>query len=79
MQLKSNSDWIVRRRRKDLTGGIALVAYYDQSWFAHGAHWIDDLSTGAHVSENNNLNGYLRKGLSSLGTSVRVIWSLTIY
>ena len=64
MQLKSNSDWIMRRRKEGLDWGYRFGYYYDRdrlAGFAHGAHWIDDLSTGAHVSENNDLNGYLKE------------------
>ena len=64
MQLKSNSDWIMRRRKEGLDWGYRFGYYYDRdrlAGFAHGAHWIDDLSTGAHVSANNDLNGYLKE------------------
>ena len=64
MQLKSNSDWIMRERKEGLDWGYRFGYYYDRErlgGFAHGAHWIDDLSTGAHVSENNDLNGYLKE------------------
>ena len=64
MQLKSNSDWIMRRRKEGLDWGYRFGYYYDRDrldGFAHGAHWIDDLSTGAHVSANNDLNGYLKE------------------
>ena len=64
MQLKSNSDWIMRERKEGLDWGYRFGYYYDRErlgGFAHGAHWLDDLSTGAHVSENNDLNGYLKQ------------------
>ena len=64
MQLKSNSDWIMRRRKEGLDWGYRFGYYYDRErlgGFAHGAHWLDDVSTGAHVSENNDLNGYLKQ------------------
>ena len=64
MQLKSNSDWIMRRRKEGLDWGYRFGYYYDRDrldGFAHGAHWIDDLSTGTHVSANNDLNGYLKE------------------
>lgn len=64
MQLKSNSDWIMRERKEGLDWGYRFGYYYDRErlgGFAHGAHWLDDVSTGAHVSENNDLNGYLKQ------------------
>lgn len=64
MQLKSNSDWIMRERKEGLDWGFRFGYYYDRErldGFAHGAHWLDDLSTGAHVSANNDLNGYLKE------------------
>ena len=64
MQLKSNSDWIMRERKEGLDWGFRFGYYYDRErlgGFAHGAHWLDDVSTGAHVSENNDLNGYLKQ------------------
>ena len=64
MQLKSNSDWIMRERKEGLDWGFRFGYYYDRErlgGFAHGAHWLDDLSTGTHVSANNDLNGYLKE------------------
>ena len=64
MQLKSNSDWFMRERKEGLDWGFRFGYYYDRErlgGFAHGAHWLDDVSTGAHVSENNDLNGYLKE------------------
>ena len=62
MQLKSNSDWIMRERKEGLDWGFRFGYYYDRerlSGFAHGAHWLDDQTTGANPPTDNNKNGFL--------------------
>ena len=64
MQLKSNSDWIMRERKEGLDWGFRFGYYYDRErlgGFAHGAHWLDDQTTGANPSEDNNKNGFLKE------------------
>ena len=64
MQLKSNSDWIMRRRKEGLDWGFRFGYYYDRErlgGFAHGAHWLDDVSTGPNVSPDINDNGFLNQ------------------
>ena len=64
MQLKSNSDWIMRERKEGLDWGFRFGYYYDRErlgGFAHGAHWLDDVSTGPNVSPDINDNGFLNQ------------------
>ena len=64
MQLKSNSDWIMRERKEGLDWGYRFGYYYDRErlgGFAHGAHWLDDVSTGPNVSPDINDNGFLNQ------------------
>ena len=64
MQLKSNSDWIMRERKEGLDWGFRFGYYYDRErlgGFAHGAHWLDDVSTGPNVPPNINDNGFLNQ------------------
>lgn len=64
MQLKSNSDWIMRERKEGLDWGYRFGYYYDRErlgGFAHGAHWLDDVSTGPNVSSDINDNGFLNQ------------------
>ena len=64
MQLKSNSDWIMRERKEGLDWGYRFGYYYDRErlgGFAHGAHWLDDVSTGPNVPPNINDNGFLNQ------------------
>jgi len=64
MQLKSNSDWIMRERKEGLDWGFRFGYYYDRErlgGFAHGAHWLDDVSTGSNVPPNINDNGFLNQ------------------
>jgi len=64
MQLKSNSDWIMRERKEGLDWGFRFGYYYDGerlSGFAHGAHWLDDQTIGANPPIDNNKNGYLKE------------------
>ena len=64
MQLKSNSDWIMRERKEGLDWGYRFGYYYDRErlgGFAHGAHWLDDMSTGPNVSPDINDNGFLNQ------------------
>lgn len=64
MQLKSNSDWIMRERKEGLDWGYRFGYYYDRErlgGFAHGAHWLDDVSTGPNVSQDINDNGFLNQ------------------
>ena len=64
MQLKSNSDWIMRERKEGLDWGFRFGYYYDPerlSGFAYGAHWLDDQTTGANPPVDNNKNGYLKE------------------
>ena len=64
MQLKSNSDWIMRERKEGLDWGFRFGYYYDSNrlaGFAHGAHWLDDQTTGDNPPIDNNKNGYLKE------------------
>lgn len=64
MQLKSNSDWIMRERKEGLDWGYRFGYYYDRErlgGFAHGAHWLDDVSTGPNVSPDINDNSFLNQ------------------
>ena len=64
MQLKSNSDWVMRERKEGLDWGYRFGYYYDRdrlAGFTHGAHWLDDESVGPNVSTDNNLNGFLKE------------------
>ena len=62
MQLKSNSDWIMRRRKEGLDWGYRFGYYYDRerlAGFTHGAHWLDDQTAGANAPTDDNTNGFL--------------------
>ena len=62
MQLKSNSDWIMRRRKEGIDWGYRFGYYYDRArlaGFTHGAHWLDDVSTGPDAPKDDNKNGFL--------------------
>ena len=64
MQLKSNSDWIMRERKEGLDWGYRFGYYYDRErlgGFAHGAHWLDDVSTGPNVPPGIDDNGFLNQ------------------
>ena len=64
MQLKSNSDWIMRERKEGLDWGYRFGYYYDRErlgGFAHGAHWLDDVSAGPNVPPDINDNGFLNQ------------------
>ena len=64
MHLKSNSDWIMRERKEGLDWGFRFGYYYDRErlgGFAHGAHWLDDQTTGANPPADNNKNGFLKQ------------------
>ena len=64
MQLKSNSDWIMRERKEGLDWGFRFGYYYDRErlgGFAHGAHWLDDVSTGPNVPPGIDDNGFLNQ------------------
>ena len=62
MQLKSNSDWIMRRRKEGLDWGYRFGYYYDRdrlAGFTHGAHWLDDQTAGPNAPVFDDPNGFL--------------------
>ena len=62
MQLKSNSDWIMRRRKEGLDWGYRFGYYYDRdrlAGFTHGAHWLDDQTAGPNAPTKDEQNGFL--------------------
>ena len=64
MQLKSNSDWIMRRRKEGLDWGYRFGYYYDRdrlAGFTHGAHWLDDHTAGPNAPTENEKNGFLKE------------------
>ena len=64
MQLKSNSDWIMRRRKEGLDWGYRFGYYYDRerlAGFTHGAHWLDDQTAGPNAPTENEKNGFLKE------------------
>ena len=65
MQLKSNSDWIMRRRKEGLDWGYRFGYYYDRArlgGFTHGAHWLDDQTAGPNAPTADEKNGFLTYG-----------------
>lgn len=65
MQLKSNSDWIMRRRKEGLDWGYRFGYYYDRdrlAGFTHGAHWLDDHTAGPNAPTEDEQNGFLTYG-----------------
>ena len=64
MQLKSNSDWIMRRRKEGLDWGYRFGYYYDRerlAGFTHGAHWLDDQTVGSNAPGGDDQNGFLKE------------------
>ena len=64
MQLKSNSDWIMRRRKEGLDWGYRFGYYYDRerlAGFTHGAHWLDDQTAGPNAPGLDDQNGFLKE------------------
>ena len=65
MQLKSNSDWIMRRRKEGIDWGYRFGYYYDRArlgGFTHGAHWLDDQTAGPNAPTEDEQNGFLTYG-----------------
>ena len=65
MQLKSNSDWIMRRRKEGIDWGYRFGYYYDRArlgGFTHGAHWLDDQTAVPNAPTEDEQNGFLTYG-----------------
>ena len=64
MHLKSNSDWVMRQRKEGLDWGYRFGYYFDRDRLggaAHGAHWLDDTSTGPNFPALSAKNGYVKE------------------
>ena len=64
MHLKSNSDWVMRHRIEGLDWGYRFGYYFDRERLggaAHGAHWLDDTSTGPNLPILSAKNGLVKE------------------
>ena len=62
MQIRDNSDWVMRQRYEALDWGYRFSYYYDRERRetpALGIHWMEDHSTGSTIPAAATANGYI--------------------
>ena len=62
MQIRDNSDWVMRQRYEALDWGYRFSYYFDRerlSTKALGIHWMEDHSTGSTIPAAATANGYI--------------------
>ena len=62
MQIRDNSDWVMRQRYEAVDWGYRFSYYYDparRETPALGIHWMEDHSTGSTIPAAATANGYI--------------------